>query len=230
MAALVFLDATAHQQLKHDQQARYRATLQRHCLPVVLSEFVDAAATLPLVFIKDAETGMFRSCVLTGLRPGQNLCTDGAAWVGYEPKVMWHQPLVAVAQDSGGYAIAVEQPHVQISEIQGQALFNGAAATPYLHQLSQLAIQWQTEAAHTQAFVATLLKLALLEPQTLTVTGPDGPFDVKGCYVINGRQWAALPDTDFLQLRELGYLPAIYAAMASLGQVDMLISKLPVRG
>jgi hypothetical protein len=230
MAALVFLDASEHQQLKHDHQARYQVNLQRHCLPVVLSEFVSAAASLPLVFIKDADSGIFRSCVLTGLVPGQNLCTDGVHWRGYEPKVMWHQPLMAVAQRKGGYAIAVEHPHAQLSETHGQPLFHAQQATPYLQQLSQLAIQWQAETEQTQAFITTLLKLSLLEPQTLTVQGPQGPFDVKGCYVINGRQLSALPDADFLSLREQGYLPAIYAAQASLGQVDVLIAQLQARG
>lgn len=230
MAALVFLDATEHQQLKHHQQARYQVNQQRHCLPVVLSEFVAASASLPLVFIKDADSGIFRSCVLTGLTPGQNLCTNGSDWFDYEPKVMWHQPLMAVAQRKGGYAIAVEQPHPQISEVNGQPLFDGLQATPYLEQLSQLAIQWQKETEQTQAFIATLLKMSLLEPQTLTVEGPQGPFEVKGCYVINGRQLATLTDADFLQLRQQGYLPAIYAAQASLGRVDVLIARLQAQG
>jgi hypothetical protein len=230
MAALVFLDANTHQQLKHHHQARYQVNLQRHCLPVVLSEFVEAAASLPLVFIKDADSGIFRSCVLTGLVPGQNLCTDGENWLGYEPKVMWHQPLMAVAQRKGGYAIAVEHPHLQLSETQGQALFAGQHATPYLQQLSQFAIQWQTDTEQTQAFIKTLLQLSLLEPQTLTVQGPQGPFEVKGCYVINSRQLAALPDADFLSLRQQGYLAAIYAAQASLGQVDVLIARFQARG
>lgn len=226
MAALVFLDATLHQQLKHQHQARYQVNQQRHCLPVVLSEFVAAGASLPLVFIKDADTGVFRSCVLTGLTPGQNLCTDGDNWFDYEPKVMWHQPLLAVAQRKGGYAIAVEQPHPQLSESIGLPLFSQQQASPYLQQLSQLAIEWQAELEPTQAFIATLLKLSLLQSQTLTVQGPAGAFDVTGCYLINGQQLARLSDADFLWLRQQGYLPAIYAALASLSRVDVLIARL----
>lgn len=227
MPAIEFLDANQHQQLKHHHQGRFKANMQRHCLPITLNEFVIASASLPVVFIKDADTGQFRSCVMTGLKAGQNLCTDGEQWFDYEPKVMWHQPLLAVANpnDSRHYNIAIERSQSQINQTEGELLFVEGQASPYLVQLSQAAIQWQVELTSTQQFIQRLLQLSLLEPKVLTVQGKNAAFDVTGCYMINTTQLNALPADEFLSLRKDGYLAAIYASLASQSRVDTLIAR-----
>ena len=48
--------------------------------------------------------------------------------------------------------------------------------------------------------------------------------NITGCYVINEERLNNFSDTKFVEIRQKGYLPAIYAHLISLSQIERLAS------
>jgi hypothetical protein len=62
----------------------------------------------------------------------------------------------------------------------------------------------------------------LLTPLNMKVNAGDQVRNITGCYVINEERLNNFSDAKFLEVRQKGYLPAIYAHLISLAQIERL--------
>jgi hypothetical protein len=94
----------------------------------------------------------------------------------------------------------------------GPVLDNVKRYLAELHQLDQLTIP----------FSRTLAEMNLLVPLQLRLNDSGRLHTIAGCYVVNEAGLQGLAAEQFLLLREKNYLPAIYAHLLSLLQVERL--------
>ena len=73
----------------------------------------------------------------------------------------------------------------------------------------------------TDGFARALVERNLLTPLTLRTDGAEA-IALQGCYVVNEERLESLPLERFAELRDLGLLPAIYAHLMSLLQIERL--------
>ncbi|NMH64730.1 SapC family protein [Shewanella salipaludis] len=227
MSTLVALDSQKHQSLKLTTDKSFAHAKTRHLLPVAVHEFAMAATHLPIVFVKDGDTGQFRACALTGLKPEQNLFWKDGGWLGaYVPESLRHYPLVALKVSEGGdsFAICIDEASPLVGRETGEALFDGANASEFLNRRSEAAVAWAQKNLITQSFIQRLIELKLLQSQSLSIRLNSGaPYELTGCYVIDEAALNRLDDQAFIGLKHGGYLAPIYAALLSLNQVQSLV-------
>lgn len=227
MTTLVALDSQKHQTLKLVIDPSYHHAKERHLLQIAVHEFTLAATNFPIVFVKDSETGQFISCVLTGLKPRQNLFCHDDTWLGtYVPECLRHYPLTAVKVEEAGerYVICIDESSSLVNKEEGEALFEDTKASNFLNRRSETAVNWVKKNAVTQAFIKRIVQLKLIQPQSLTVNNKEGkPYELTGCYVLNETLLNQLADADVIGLKQAGYLGPIYGALLSLNQVNNLL-------
>lgn len=229
MTQRIALDSQQHQHYKLQEDKLFSHTKLAHILPLEVNEFAAAAAYFPIVFVKDSNTGQFRACVMTGIKPGQNLYWHQAGWqAGYTPQALRNYPLLAVQPDttSGDYVIVVDTQSSLFNPQSGHSLFAAGQATEYLQQRAGAAIAQAKSVLLTQQFIQLLLELKLLVARTLTLT-PQGAeaYDLTGLYLIDEQRLAELTDQQWLSLRQNNSLLAVHAVLMSMNQVSALIQR-----
>ncbi|MBU1311786.1 MAG: SapC family protein [Gammaproteobacteria bacterium] len=230
MTNIVALDSQQHQHYKLSEDKLFSHTRTAHILPLAVTEFVAAAVSLPIVFVKDSTTGQFRACALTGLQPGQNLCWQESGWqAAYIPLAVRNYPLLALKPEaqSDDYIIAVDTGSELFNQQSGQALFAADKGTDYLQQRARSAINQAHGIGLTQQFINRLLALELLVARTLTLT-PKGaePYELTGMYGIDEQRLAQLTAEQWLSLRANNDLLAIHAVLMSMAQLPLLVARL----
>jgi hypothetical protein len=63
----------------------------------------------------------------------------------------------------------------------------------------------------------------MFTPLNMRVRQSDQVKNINGCYVLNEERLNSLSTEGFVDLREKRYLPAIYAHLVSLAQIERLI-------
>jgi hypothetical protein len=226
MTTLVALDSEKHKLLKVIEDKNYTHAKEKHLLPIAIHEFALAATNFPIVFVKDSQTGQFKSCVLTGIKPQENLFCKNEQWHGtYIPECLIHYPFTAVSVDeaSDRFVICVDEISPLIDLKDGKALFEGNQASDWLTRRGEAAVAWAQKNVITDVFIKKIVDLKLIQPQSLSIKNNGKPYDLTGCYVLNEELLNKLNTTQFMALKENGYLSIIYAALLSLNQVRNLI-------
>ncbi|WP_444934700.1 SapC family protein [Microbulbifer sp. JTAC008] len=194
-----------------------------HICPILLPEFIPVARACPIIFARSKETGKLESCGLLGVTPGENLFWQEGQWQGdYIPASIRSYPFYLKYKegDSSNAFVCVESSLLSEdgNSSLGVRLFeeNG---NPSGHLLEA---QRRLEDIHlkkTQVwkFVAILQRNNLLVEKEINI---DLPGDVKhkltGVYCISEKRLGELDSAAFLELRESGCLPFIYAHLFSL--------------
>lgn len=76
----------------------------------------------------------------------------------------------------------------------------------------------------TQEFTQYLQQNNLLTPLNMRVNAADQVKNITGCYVINEERLNNFSDEKFAEIRAKRYLPAIYAQLLSLAQIERLVA------
>jgi len=76
----------------------------------------------------------------------------------------------------------------------------------------------------THEFGKFLVQNNLLTPLNMRVNAANKVRNITGCYVINEERLNNFTDAKFAEIRQKGYLPAIYAHLISLSQIERLAS------
>lgn len=216
MATLELLNIHAHDSL----QITPPDAGDRHFVQIVTSEIESVAAHFPILFCKNADTGEFYAGAMLGLQPGQNL-------VRGEPDGDHANRLNDVVRE-GFYisdeAIAIDPQHPRFGTGYGTPVFEtDGSASPALRGIQRALGQLHSGIAPTNAFIARLLSLKLVEPIDLTFTFDDGErLSVEGLYTVSRDSLAELPDEVVLELFRSGDLERIHGVIASLQHVRRL--------
>lgn len=196
-----------------------------HIAYVTMHEFARAAAVYPIVFVEDKDA--FRPVVLIGLEAGENLFVgaDGRWEASYIPAIIRRYPFALAATSSEGqFTICIDEDSELVSTTEGSPLFDDQGEpTQVIENVKRYLSELQQMDVLTQQFSAWLKENNMLTPLNMRVRDHDKVKNIAGCYVVNEERLNNLPDERFLELRSKRFLPAIYAHLISLAQVERLV-------
>ncbi|MBM9613965.1 SapC family protein [Desulfobulbus rhabdoformis] len=197
-----------------------------HLASVMVHEFVRAASLYPIVFIEDTAQDQFKPIVLLGLEAKQNLFVDaeGKWQASYIPAIIRRYPFALVkGENQEQLTVCIDEESEIISEDEGVPLFHEDGSTTdalenvkrYLSELHQMEVI-------TTEFCKFMSENNMFAPLNMRVRQSDQVQNIAGCYVINEERLKNLSDERFLELRKKGFLPAVYAHLVSLSQIERL--------
>ncbi len=219
--------------LERHRQKRVRNTTQFdfasrfHIAYVTLHEFARAAATYPILFLEDKPNDGFRPVVLMGLQNGENLFvgTDGAWSASYIPAMIRRYPFaLSKGSEEGRFIVCVDEASSLLSDTEGAPMFNEKGEpTEVLENVKRYLSELQQMDRITQEFTRFMQSHNLLTPLNMRVKAAPQARNITGCFVINEERMNTLSDSFILEVRAKGYLPAIYAHLISLPQIERLV-------
>lgn len=199
-----------------------------HVAYVTLHEFARAASIYPVVFLEDKASDEFRPVVLMGLDAGENLFIDAQGqWAAsYIPAIIRRYPFALTkAPEADRYIVCVDEASNLISDTDGAAMFDEQGnTTQVIENVKRYLSELQQMDQMTHEFSKFLVQNNLLTPLNMRVNAADQVRNITGCYVINEERLNNFSDAKFLEVRQKGYLPAIYAHLISLSQIERLAS------
>jgi len=216
-----------HAGLKLKQDPCLIQSKNKHFSPLVVGEFVPASQDFPIVFIKEQETGQFKSIALLGIEPGSNLFYSDKGWQGnYRPQAYSLSPFMVSQQtDEKDAILCIDSQSPLINKEQGEAFFDeNNAACDWVSKRGEQVVSYVEQTQLTQHFINVLLDFELLAPQTLTLkaTGKK-ETSLNGLYAIDEKKLNALSSDKFDSLRQSGALVAIYASLISMQRIEALV-------
>ncbi len=220
------LNYAEHGQVKLIKTTNHVHVSDQQIIPLIVHEFSLAGAEMPVVFVKDKENDSFQPVALMGFQAGENLFCGKTTWRGsYVPGSVMHHPLALMAseEDENQFQVILMEDSHLINETEGDALFDAQGnETEYLKKRKDILGAYYENVQRTNAFVKTLVEKDLLISQILTIDINDQKMNLSGLYLVDENKLNTLPDQEFLNLRERGYLSPIYSHMASIHQLNNL--------
>lgn len=226
-AQYVPLNNSVHKNIKVKQALELKEFEKHHMLPLVVQEFMPAATSFPIIFAKNTESGEFQPVAITSLQPENNQFIKDGKWTQrYVPMQLRVAPFIAGPDETNEkLMIGINQNSELLSEEEGVALFDEQGEqTEFLKDRVKFIGQLFDFRELTKQFVKTLADHDLLHPKTLTVNGKDGAkANYDGIYMVDEQKLHQLSDEAKLELFNKGALSAIYAHLASLNQIDLVM-------
>jgi len=219
-------DRHGHKKVRLTSDFRFAGKF--HLAYVTIHEFVRAAATYPLIFLEDKERDEFRPVALLGLEAGENLFVDDQGkWdANYIPAIIRRYPFALTkATDADRYIVCIDEASELVNDTEGAALFDEQGQpTQVIENVKRYLTELQQMDQVTQEFTRFLAQNNLLTPLSMRVNAADQVRNITGGYVINEERLNNFSDQKFLDIREKRYLPAIYAHLVSLPQIERLVT------
>jgi len=216
-----------HANKKIKQVESFKFASNFHIAYLTLHEFVRAAAIYPVVFIEDKEKDEFRPVALLGLDAGENLFVgaNGKWQASYIPAIIRRYPF-ALSQvgDDGRYLVCIDEESELVSDTEGSPMFSEKGEpTQVIENVKKYLSELQQMDTLTHQFCKFLAEHNLFVPLNMRVRQSDKVKNISGCYVINEERLNNLSDELFIEVRNKRYLPAIYAQLTSLSQIERLV-------
>jgi len=226
--SLTPVNKARHEGKKIKQVQGFGFAADFHIASIMVHEFARASSLYPVVFLEDKEQDSFRPVVLMGMDAGENLFVgaDGKWQASYVPAIIRRYPFaLASTGEEGKYTVCIDEGSELISETEGVPLFNelGEPAEA-LENVKRYLGELQQMDAFTNDFCKYMVAHNMLTPLNMRVQQADQVKNINGCYVINEERLNGLSVDGFMELREKRYLPAIYAHLLSLAQIERLMT------
>jgi hypothetical protein len=227
---LVELSRGEHAGLRIRADLVEAAAASQHLIPVVVSEFRQAATQYAIVFAKHPDTGRFAPYVLTGLGIEENLFWSGTELdVAYVPLNVRRQPFYVGMSDAPDTSAAnvlcidLDSPCLDGSGERRIVNPDGSDST-YLQEVLSILGALVAGKKATEQFIATVLSLDLLVPIVLDIALDDGtPLQLTGLYGIDEDKFRQLDQREIARLWSTGFIDLIYAVLFASGQIFKLI-------
>ena len=203
------LDKEKHKDLKVAVSNTFKFAKDTHLAAATIREFAQLAATMPLVFIEDANAKRHHVVAMLGMEQNKNLFLTGDKWQG---------------PDGEKLGVYIDENSDLIGE-EGEALFTDAGEpTEFLQNRQQFLADLANSEMMTQRFVQQVVDLDLLDPIQIRLTYQSGQQrNVTGMLSINEKKVLELPEEKVTELHKSGFLGAMYAVMMSAGQLNRLV-------
>lgn len=224
MSKISPLDPALHSKLRVNE-GDYSHVSTENVVPVIAHEIAAIGSDLPIVFIKNTETGQFNCVAVLGLESKENLMVKDGKWLGTQiPGSIGTFPFkLAQMDEEGQYAMAIVEDSAVVSETEGQLLFNeDGSDSEYLQNRKKAIQQYFELSVMTPAFIQELVNADLLIQQKLSMDVNGQAINLSGIYLVDEKKLSSMPDEDFLALRTKGLLPLIYAHLGSMHQMRKL--------
>lgn len=224
---LVPVNKARHATKKIRQIEGFGFASQFHIASVMVHEFARASAIYPVVFLEDKEKDEFRPVVLMGLDAGENLFVNSTGkWeASYVPAIIRRYPFALASTDQEGqFTVCIDEASDLISDAEGVALFDEKGEpSEAIENVKRYLGELQQMEAFTREFCKYFAEHNLFTPLNMRVQQADQAKNITGCYVVNEERLNNLSNERFLEMREKRYLPAVYAHLVSLGQIERLM-------
>jgi hypothetical protein len=221
MAPLFFrnpapLDPARHAGRGLPRSATYGFARAVNAIPISLAEVPVAAVWYPVVFADQAGT---QPVAVVGLRADENLYVDAEGrWLqgAYVPAYVRCYPFIlAQGPDMPGATLCVDDTPEALP-VGGRALFEDGEPTSLVTAAIAFCEEFRAAQTANGAFTEAMVRHGLLAPRTATARlGPDRELQLGGFLTVDETAFRALPDEVFLEFRRRGWLPALYAQIAS---------------
>ncbi|MBF0460795.1 MAG: SapC family protein [Magnetococcales bacterium] len=232
---IVPVNAQRHAATRIKEMSSFLFASHFHIAYVTVHEFARAAATYPIIFIEDRAHDTFRPVALLGMTEGENLFVDAEGkWLSsYIPAIIRRYPFVLsqTGTDPGQFVVCIDEDCGLLSETEGSALFTETGQpTQVIENVKRYLSELQQLDLLTGQFTRFLTEHNMLTPMNMRVRESDQIKNISGCYVINEERLNNLSNDRFIDLRGKHYLPAIYAHLISLAQIERLAMLRDARG
>ncbi len=153
--------------------------------------------------------------------------------LGRRPAAVRRFPFVlGRAEEETSLALCIDEDSDLLSDAEGEPPFTeeNRPGEPVKKAMDFLT-EFQAQHIQTEAICRALDEQGMLRPLQAQVRMPSGEqHDFKGFLAIDENKLNAVPDEAFLEWRKRGWLPLIYAHLASLGQMVHLVARHEQRG
>ncbi len=222
------LDSIKHKKIRIKVDPLYRHANDQQMIPVLAFEFLKASTSFPIVFVKQQDTGKFKSVVLTGFEEGENLVfTEDKIIADYIPVNVRRYPFSAGGKDANdkNMILCIDETSSQLNEKEGVALFSdNGEPTETTTKVSEFLVDILARDQATEKFIDCLIDNDLMQPTELKLKlGEGNERSINGIYKIDEEALNELSDDVALSLYKQKYFSAIYAHLASLSQFNGLI-------
>lgn len=224
--SMVPVNKTRHGSKKIKVVGNFKFASPFHLAYLTVQEFVRAASTYPIVFLEDESQDGFRPVALLGLEAGKNLfVSEEGVWdANYIPAIVRRYPFaLSRAEEADRYLVCVDEGSEMLNDEEGVALFDDKGEpTPVMENVKRYLSELQQMDESTRAFTRFLKENNLLTPLSMRVNASDQVRNITGCYVVNEERLNHFSGAKFLEIRDQRYLPAVYAHLISLAQIERL--------
>ena len=225
---IVPLDSAKHKNLRINVDRNYGHASEHNMVPLLASEFLPASTNFPIVFVKQQETGAFKSVGLLGLDEKENLIfSNGKVKSNYIPVNFRRYPFSAAGKNTNEseMMLCIDESSSLLNEHEGSLLFNDdGKPSETVNSVTHLITDILAKDAATDVFIAFLTEHDLLQPAEVTLQlGDEGNKKLNGLYKVDEEALNELSDDVVLTLYKRKYFAAIYTHLASLGQFNRLL-------
>lgn len=239
MASMLFYDSVAvlngerHGDLRIQSGSRDCGfAANTHYVPLVATEFYQAAADYPILFVGD-DSGV-APVALLGLRDGHNpFIDDERQWLPgtYLPAFVRRYPFIlarASDDEASGMVVCIDENYRGFSRTEGQPLFDSNGGhTDYLDETIEFLQQYQADTERMRAFVQRLNELGLLTSRDIRMQDSTGrDYWLEDFRVVNEKALDQLDEKRVNELHTNGYLGWIHAHLVSLTRLERLPARL----
>lgn len=206
-------------------RADYRFAAEATAIPINTVEFSMAVKHYPIVFTPDSPPV---PVAVVGLKQGTNLFVgaDGA-WRPhtYVPAYVRRYPFIFMTgPDQLQYALCIDEASDLIVDGTERPFFEDGKPTQLTQDALKFCSAFQGLFEATREFGAALAEHDLLVENRADIKLKSGDrMQLGGFRVIDEGRFNALPGDTFLEWREKGWLPLVYAAFASASNWSLLV-------
>lgn len=215
------LDAQRHAKLALRKNFGLGFTKSVNAVPVTMIEMPQICHVYPIAFSPDSNA---TPVAILGLRDNENLfLNDKDEWTKdvYIPSYIRRYPFIFSEQpESDQLTLCVEMNASVIEDGGEQRFFNDKGEASSLAQNAlEFCKSYHSAAQQTQVFGKKLHDLGILVERSAEIVVPGGQkINFSGFRIVDEEKLAKLDDKSFMELRQSGMLPFIYAHLFSGGQ------------
>lgn len=223
------LRPATHKGLKISQKGSVEHLKDSHIAAVHATEYMRAGIDYPILFIKDPENKHFDSVVMWGMELGENLFVKDDQWLGgFIPAASRCFPFaMSLGQDDPERLFfGLFEDASILNRDEGELIFNeDESETEWMKTTKDFLVNVFEQGQVTRNMLKELDSLGLLVPQSLSLQlpGEEKKKEIGGFFIVDRNKLAELSDEEFLKLRKLNVLDAIFAHVASLGNIEKLV-------
>lgn len=227
---VVALNDNIHARLKVRPATSFAYAARTNSVPVVASEFFEAAREYPIIFAR-GENGPVPAALL-GLREAENLYVDSEGkWdARYVPAFVRRYPFVPGKGAQGELLVCIDEASQCFDAEEGEALFADGKPTAQLEHAMKFLSEFHQAATATELMGRRLQELGLLRQADSVAQLIDGSqFRLNGLNVVDETKLRALDRDTVQELFANGTLAVVYAHLMSLGNLGALVDRLSRR-
>jgi hypothetical protein len=154
-----------------------------------------------------------------GFKPGENFTGGPDDRGGFDPLLLKREGFFI-----SGQQIAIDRAHERFSDTEGEPLFDdGGEPAAALRVVQRTLGEIHAGMEQTQAFIAEITKLGLIEPIDISLTFADGErLSLQGLYTVSLDRLRDVDDATALRLFRAGHLQLAYSMAGSLRHLGRL--------